>query len=181
MQPNTSPGQNHLYLTSPLLELPPNILTFRLTDCKHEIRHGLVKKSTISHHHSLRITTHIAICVALSECHGNSPHRVKSKQRQILYVTSPPAVQGANLASCGVEGSELIDTVVIDTAVISFPSSRRLQMYFSSTIISSHTAWSRYRHFHRNRYGGAADRVEVAMSLLSSLRLVQPLSAAVHD
>ena len=137
--------------------------------------------STISHHHSLRITTHIAICVALSECHGNSPHRVKSNRRQILYVTSPPAVQGANLASCGVEGSELIDTVVIDTAVISFPSSRRLQMYFSSTIISSHTAWSRYRHFHRNRYGGAADRVAVAMSLLSSLRLVQPLSAAVHD
>ena len=127
------------------------------------------------------VTTHVAICVAPLECHGNSPHRVKSNRRQILYVTSPPAVQGANLASCGVEGAELIDTVVIDTAVISFPSSRRLQMYFSSTIISSHTAWSRYRHFHRNRYGGAADRVAVAMSLLSSLRLVQPLSAAVHD
>ena len=43
MQPNTSPGQNHLYLTSPLLELPPNILTFRLTDYKHEMRHVLVK------------------------------------------------------------------------------------------------------------------------------------------
>ena len=42
MQPNIPPVLNRLYLTSPLLELPPNILTYRLTDYKHKIKHGRV-------------------------------------------------------------------------------------------------------------------------------------------
>ena len=41
MQSNTSPDLNQLFLTGPLLELPPNILTYRLTDCKHEIKHTM--------------------------------------------------------------------------------------------------------------------------------------------
>ena len=41
MQPNTSPYLNRIYLTSPLLELPPNILTYWLTVCKHEIKHTM--------------------------------------------------------------------------------------------------------------------------------------------
>ena len=39
--------------------------------------------SIIYHHHFLHVTTHIAICVASSKCHGDSPHRVKSNRRQI--------------------------------------------------------------------------------------------------
>ena len=59
MQPNTSPYLNRIYLTSPLLELPPNILTFRLTDCKHEKRHVLMKKSDTFHPHFIHTSRHI--------------------------------------------------------------------------------------------------------------------------
>ena len=95
MQPNTSPDLYHRYLTSPSLELPPNILTYRLTCCKHD---DMIKTGSVL-----------------------------------------------------------------------------------SIVIFSHTAWSRCRLLHRNRSGGVVDRVEAARSLLSSLHLVRPLSAAVHD
>ena len=47
MQPNTSPFLNRIYLTSPLLELPPNILTYRLTDCKHKHRAKVIGRTWV--------------------------------------------------------------------------------------------------------------------------------------
>ena len=67
MQPNTSLNLNRIYLTSPLLELPPHILIYRLTDCKHEKRHALMKKSDTFHLHFIRTSRHMLQYVSIKQ------------------------------------------------------------------------------------------------------------------